>query len=491
MEQSSRSLDHDKEGNKKNTTGSERVSLGSILREPKPEIKPNLESIWQPKAVALDKEKTQVEPRPRMPDADEAWANIEQQLRADPEFTRSTEAALREELRVPIPETSLPLDEGRIHELPLDPIEATEIHKRLQEFKTKDKDELPPDRMPDEEPQVEAAVEPEHELPSEPAPRTSEQAVDGGGNFEPPRPPRSNEQPLGSPEPEPQPIITNEEAPTWSSKAEEEHQARLAGAVSVGDLSPAVATPTSVGETRIIDRSGDGAALALGVGFIDWRRGRKIKRELRRGQKRQDKKIKSLQASAKQNVEQHNTILNDQRVTNEKLRDRLVQLSNQVEKSEKPSTPTRVAEQPKAPSAPSETQEPSRAKEFTEKLVQLPPEHRVEKSAWHNIEVDRTGRAVENPVHAYGSEFRREQHQEAHQDTTQLAVASGHLAINSSVGQKDPPALASKLQIPKTMREDAKPKYPIPKLPPALQKPWVLIVLIIAFFVVACLIVLL
>ena len=45
--------------------------------------------------------------------------------------------------------------------------------------------------------------------------------------------------------------------------------------------------------------------------------------------------------------------------------------------------------------------------------VELPPDRRVETSAWHRIEVDkRTGKAVENPTLAYGEEFQREQHQE-------------------------------------------------------------------------------
>lgn len=48
-----------------------------------------------------------------------------------------------------------------------------------------------------------------------------------------------------------------------------------------------------------------------------------------------------------------------------------------------------------------------------EEALQLPPDHKIESSAWHNIEVDkRTGKAVEDPTLVYGEEFKHEQHQE-------------------------------------------------------------------------------
>ncbi len=43
----------------------------------------------------------------------------------------------------------------------------------------------------------------------------------------------------------------------------------------------------------------------------------------------------------------------------------------------------------------------------------VPPDRRVESSAWHRIEIDKkTGKAVEDPSIAYGHEFQNEQHQE-------------------------------------------------------------------------------
>lgn len=49
----------------------------------------------------------------------------------------------------------------------------------------------------------------------------------------------------------------------------------------------------------------------------------------------------------------------------------------------------------------------------TERL-EIPPEHRLQSSAWHSIEVDsRTGKPVENPAFEYGHEYYRERSQES------------------------------------------------------------------------------
>lgn len=55
----------------------------------------------------------------------------------------------------------------------------------------------------------------------------------------------------------------------------------------------------------------------------------------------------------------------------------------------------------------------AQARNEAEEALQLPPDHKLESSAWHNIEVDKkTGKAVENPTLTYGEEFKHEQHQE-------------------------------------------------------------------------------
>lgn len=67
--------------------------------------------------------------------------------------------------------------------------------------------------------------------------------------------------------------------------------------------------------------------------------------------------------------------------------------------------------------------------------MRLPPEHRLERSAWHSIEVDKnTGRAVEQPTALdYGEAFKREQRQEAlaRSEPDDRTVASGQLAVGT------------------------------------------------------------
>jgi hypothetical protein len=73
--------------------------------------------------------------------------------------------------------------------------------------------------------------------------------------------------------------------------------------------------------------------------------------------------------------------------------------------------------------------------EEKEEGLQLPPEHRLESSAWHNIEVDKkTGHAAEQPaVITYGEAFKREQRQETlmPDEPSEVAAASGQLAVDT------------------------------------------------------------
>jgi hypothetical protein len=64
-----------------------------------------------------------------------------------------------------------------------------------------------------------------------------------------------------------------------------------------------------------------------------------------------------------------------------------------------------------------------------EQVLQIPPGHHLQRSSWHTIEVDKLGRAVENPVFAYGEEFQHEQHQETWHDNVSMAT-SGQAAVD-------------------------------------------------------------
>jgi hypothetical protein len=73
------------------------------------------------------------------------------------------------------------------------------------------------------------------------------------------------------------------------------------------------------------------------------------------------------------------------------------------------------------------------AETAVEQVLHLPPDHRLLKSAWHSIEVDKSGKAVERPVFAYGREFQQEQRQEAHSYKAPLtAVQTGLLAFSDN-----------------------------------------------------------
>jgi len=80
-----------------------------------------------------------------------------------------------------------------------------------------------------------------------------------------------------------------------------------------------------------------------------------------------------------------------------------------------------------------EIQQPQITGQPAEQLA-IPPEHRIESSAWHNIEVDtRTGRPVETPAFTYGREYHRER---AHESTplAQRNAAAGEVALAAATG---------------------------------------------------------
>jgi hypothetical protein len=493
MEQSSTSLDYgeiplnkpDKDKKDKKDT---KTRFGEyIWREAKEAPSPKLE----PLRLARKEDEQKPEqakkitlPELKIPNADEAWAAIEQRLQVDPELPKAAETR-QQQPEEAIPVTELPLDEGGVHDLPL---EAMKIHRRVQleTIALKPKDETPrPEKPPIELPIAQAPQLPNSERAAVP-PHPQAAAEGGGNNFEPPLPPPSQERPMGSSEPARQSTLETPQAVEMASRWEpESHASRLAGAVPVSELAPAGAA--AVG-THVIERVGNGEGLALVVGVVDWWRGRRIRRELRRGQKRQDKQINSLKKQATQHTQNYERQLQSQKTTNERLRDQLETVGRQASKSEQHTTNLR-AEQSRL----TNTKEAAIAEAAVEQVVALPPEHHIEKSVWHNIEVDKTGRVVEQPVFNYGHEFQHEQHQEARADAAHQALAAtGQLAVDNATqsAPMPPPSSSSHgLQIPTSMREETKPKQPGPQLVKTLQRPWVLVVLIIAFFAVAALLI--
>jgi len=110
------------------------------------------------------------------------------------------------------------------------------------------------------------------------------------------------------------------------------------------------------------------------------------------------------------------------------------------------------------------------AETAVERVLHIPPEHRLQKSAWHSIEVDKSGRAVENPVFAYGHEFMQEQRQEARSykapltamQTGLLAIRDASNAVSMSFSPQLTPQAATVPQMPAISIEDTvrEPKQP-------------------------------
>jgi hypothetical protein len=466
-----------------------------LLHDKKPARPSKLESLWLPKKESADeKEEKQVEqPEKALPDGDTTWEDIQERQRVEPQATVVAEDLPPQLEAVPpaVAETDLSLDEGDVHDLPLEAVEATEIHRRVH-FEVPEasvKDEAPYREQPPTPLRVAAAelpLSPRAEAPSVPETVVAGGAGNGGNNGELPPPLHNPEQPLGGPEPiNPATVETLEPAAArWEP---ESHEARLAGAVPVSELAPSTAEkPTN---TEVIEYRRTGEPLAALVGVIDWFRGRKIRKEHRRSQKRQEAQIKTLQEQTTQQAAQYEQRLRSQQTTQERLQRQFNTLRQQTTHNEQHTRELQVEQIRQAHEA---TKRAAMAEKAIEQVVELPPEHHLEKSVWHNIEVDKTGRAVERPVLQYGHEFQREQYRETRtDDIRQTAAATGQLAVDTASHSASPqPALSSLgVRIPKSMRESTKSQQPGPQLSQKLQRPWVLVVLIIAFFVVVSLLI--
>jgi hypothetical protein len=427
-------------------------------------------------------EKT-TEPEVHIPTSDEAAAFLEAAQLLEP--TRPAEQSEREEEpRVEAIQLPSLEEEGEL-EIPLN-VEASELHTKLQFPKAETEAQPAPepsDRT--EKPEVgtetpvtqEAAVKP---------PRQTAEAGGGGSHNQPPRGP---EQPFGGAEKPNQPPEPHEvtAARNWHNQAAQQHQERLDSALRV-DQSPApVAAPI---ETRIIDRSGD----ALLVGIIDWFGRRRIRKELRRGQKRQDKQIKKLQIRQRKSDEALLQQQTEQRSASQRLRQQyeavVSRLSGNESRTQRLEKRKTVLPELPVPAARAEAVKPllqtAMAEAAVEQSPQVPSDHHLQHSTWHSIEVDKAGRAVENPVFAYGQEFRREKYQETRPaDVRIAATATGQVAVTGTASDTQPATVPNGgLQLPPSMLDSTTPKQPTGELRTRVQSPLFLVLVIITFFVV-------
>ena len=430
------------------------------------------------------------------PSPEEAWQRLQVDYRAVETDTIA---------RLNFAEAELSLQEGADLDLPL---EAREIHTRLS-FETpydarlpvatenpSESHQAPP--MP-ETPEDLSANEPES-VEAPPAPMES-----GGGNFEPPEPPLGPENFSDMPDPDPQPPLIREPVLTsWRDRTERQHQMRLAEAVPITNAAEQIHP-----RETIIERHGGGEALALLVGVTDWWRGRRIRRELRRGQKRQDRQIRQLTKSERQSRERYNLQIQQQQTVNERLKrqvDNLTEVSRREQANERRviSLERALKQEQLRRTKPYESRRdvvrplirPDISRAVIGEVLQLPPDHHLEKSTWHSIEVDRSGRAVERPVFNYGREFKREQQQELHTDDAKFkALSTGHIALNGS----DRPAMRRPVYsvglpgvyIPASMLDapvGRRPAYS--QIASGVRQPRVLVAVVVILFIIVSLVIL-
>lgn len=73
--------------------------------------------------------------------------------------------------------------------------------------------------------------------------------------------------------------------------------------------------------------------------------------------------------------------------------------------------------------------------------IELPPEHTLQQSAWHAIEIDkRTGKAVENPTFEYGEEYHKERAKESLPDDDSKQNASPNIVADMAAASQIPSA---------------------------------------------------
>jgi hypothetical protein len=109
--------------------------------------------------------------------------------------------------------------------------------------------------------------------------------------------------------------------------------------------------------------------------------------------------------------------------------------ASKAEKTAKVESAIRPAERPKVEKELSEAETAiKKAQEAVERAHQnielppeLPPDRKVETSAWHRIEIDKkTGNAVKDPTLEYGEEYHHEQHQEQLRKAADTESSSGN-----------------------------------------------------------------
>jgi hypothetical protein len=291
-------------------------------------------------------------------------------------------------------------------------------------------------------------------------------------------------------------VVQQPEIPVYFTQAEDPYlQQYLAAENNVANIASAPqsaqaerpATKTDVDDavyraTKSGQNRGVVTGLLVGAGYEHFKHKRREKRTEKRHQettKKLSEARKSYAFGTEQQIKQRAEYVAQTAESNQQLaasEKRLTALERQRQVHP-------VAEQMSGASAPKPHAEQARQQAQVPENEQLvvAPEHRLQTSSWHSIEVDvQTGRAVENPAFQYGHEYYREQAQEnalglpPAQDTLEQRTPAqshdGSTSIASFGGSSLPPMYTVPRATPTSLPVVQAPVQPQPTSVPKANK---------------------
>jgi len=224
------------------------------------------------------------------------------------------------------------------------------------------------------------------------------------------------------------------------------HQAArmLYGRLGRRGAARAVATPPAVVTRRELDNAvhdayRDGQRRGVGFGLlVAGYEHFKHKRREKKAEKRYQAQGKKLEKTQ----QEHRFALEEQQRQRNVVERRLSSAERQLHGAEREQRLDSQARIEKRPISAPEQATP------VEQQPNIPPEHRLESSAWHTIEVDaKTGRPVEAPTFQYGHEYYRERAQE-NAPVEQRNAVTGGVALVGTTQSGDTPSGAIPASLP-------------------------------------------
>ncbi|HSX06328.1 MAG TPA: hypothetical protein VLG92_01245 [Candidatus Saccharimonadia bacterium] len=187
--------------------------------------------------------------------------------------------------------------------------------------------------------------------------------------------------------------------------------------VTKEDLDDAVYYATKAGQNR-----GVATGLLVGAGYEHF----KHKKREKKAEKRHQTQVRQFETAEKaasirseEQERQKNELERRLNVTEHKLSDVEERFQKQPDQVHTEKQPVVIPEQ------------------SNNEQLEVPPEHRLESSAWHSIEVDaRTGRPVESPTFAYGEEYYKERAKENGQTMQSGGPVAGPTMAGVPAGQQ-------------------------------------------------------